>query len=149
MLMMESAKERTYTDPEQGIRWDELPRNFRNAIEVARALAVGYIWIDSLCIVQDNGEFATEGQLMHLVYRHTFCNLAAVDSDGCQGGFFPDGLTALDDLSGTVATVDSPIFGDRSWHILPSDLWEVRLIERVLYTRGWVFHGKIKLSRQA
>lgn len=143
MLMLKKVNERTFSNPGQGIRWSELPRNFRNAVEVARALEVDYIWIDSLCIIQDNGEFATEGQLMHLVYRNSFCNLAAVDSDGCQGGFFPKGLTAPKNLSDTVISLHSPIFGGRSWYILPSDLWECQLLHKVLYTRGWVFQGNI------
>lgn len=139
--MLKIENERAFTNPDEGIAWTELPKNFRNAIEMARALGVGYIWIDSLCIVQDNEEFATEGQLMHLVYRNSFCNLAAVDSDGCQGGFFPEGLMEPLDLSGVITSSKSPIFGGRSWHILPSDLWEYRLLQKVLYTRGWVFQG--------
>lgn len=152
MLMLERENERDFTDPARGIAWALLPRNFRNAIEVARALDVGYIWIDSLCIVQgEGGDFATEGQLMHLVYRNSFCNLAAVDSEGCQGGFFPDGLPAPAPgyLAGTVAaSSSSSVFGVRSWHILPSDLWESRLLAKVLYTRGWVFQGKVDIFRR-
>lgn len=137
-------------DPAKGIAWDTLPRNFRNAIEVARALGIDYIWIDSLCIVQgEGGDFEAEGQLMHRVYRNSYCNLAAVDSSGCQGGFFPDGLTAPAPgyLARTVASSSSsPVFGGRSWHILPSDLWESRLLRKVLYRRGWVFQGKVDIS---
>lgn len=33
----------------------ELPRTFRNAVEIVRACALNYIWIDSLCIIQDKG----------------------------------------------------------------------------------------------
>lgn len=142
VLMLKTDNQRAFTNPDEGIAWRKLPKNFRNAIEMARALDVGYIWIDSLCIVQDNGEFATEGQLMHLVYRNSFCNLAAVDSDGCQGGFFPEGLTEPLDLSGAITSSNSPMFRGRSWHVLPSDLWEYRLLHKVLYTRGWVFQGK-------
>lgn len=141
MVMLKTGNESAFTNPDEGIAWSELPKNFRNAIEVARALDVGYIWIDSLCIVQDNGEFATEGQLMHLVYRNSFCNFASVDSDGCQGGFFPEGLKEPLDLSGAITSSNSPIFGGMSWHVLPSDLWEYRLLHKVLYTRGWVFQG--------
>lgn len=149
MLMLKHDHERAFTNPNEGIEWSDLPKNFRDAIEIARALDVRYIWIDSLCIVQDNGEFATEGQLMHLVYRNSFCNLAAVDSDGCQGGFFPEGLTEPLDLSGAITSSKSPIFGGRSWHVLPSDLWEYRLLNKILYTRGWVFQGKSQSSMKS
>lgn len=38
-----------------GIEWDKLPKTFRDAVTVTRALGVQYLWIDSLCIIQDDG----------------------------------------------------------------------------------------------
>lgn len=37
------------------IEWKELPTTFQHAILVTRALGVQYLWIDSLCIIQDDG----------------------------------------------------------------------------------------------
>lgn len=37
----------------EGIYISELPRTFQDAIEIVRACALDYIWIDSLCIIQD------------------------------------------------------------------------------------------------
>lgn len=34
---------------QQGIPWYRFTKNFQDAIEIARFLEVGYIWIDSLC----------------------------------------------------------------------------------------------------
>lgn len=39
---------------EQGISWDRLPRTFQDAVAVTRALKAPYLWIDSLCIIQDS-----------------------------------------------------------------------------------------------
>ena len=36
------------------IAWNELPKTYRDAVKVARKLHIRYIWIDSLCIVQDD-----------------------------------------------------------------------------------------------
>ena len=36
------------------IEWKELPRTYRDAVKVACKLHIRYIWIDSLCIIQDN-----------------------------------------------------------------------------------------------
>jgi hypothetical protein len=33
---------------------EELPRNFIDAIKVTRLLGFRYLWIDSLCIIQDS-----------------------------------------------------------------------------------------------
>lgn len=38
-----------------GIEWEALPKTFKDAVLVTRALEVRYLWIDSLCIVQDDG----------------------------------------------------------------------------------------------
>jgi hypothetical protein len=39
---------------QSGMDLAKLPRGFRDAIDVARSLSVRYLWIDSLCIIQDN-----------------------------------------------------------------------------------------------
>jgi len=33
----------------EGIRWEDLPKTFQEAIMLTRMLAISYIWIDSLC----------------------------------------------------------------------------------------------------
>jgi hypothetical protein len=38
----------------QGISLSQLPKTFQQAIVVTRQLSVEYIWIDSLCIIQDS-----------------------------------------------------------------------------------------------
>jgi hypothetical protein len=35
---------------------DEVPRTFRDAFEVAQKLSIRYVWIDALCILQDDSE---------------------------------------------------------------------------------------------
>jgi hypothetical protein len=38
------------------IAWDAIPRTFQDAIQVTKRLHINYIWIDSLCIIQDDAE---------------------------------------------------------------------------------------------
>jgi hypothetical protein len=38
----------------EGIAWLDLPQTFRDAITVTRAIGVQYLWIDFLCIIQDD-----------------------------------------------------------------------------------------------
>jgi Heterokaryon incompatibility protein (HET) len=40
----------------KSIAWDNLPKTYKEAIQIVRKLDVRYIWIDSLCIVQDDRE---------------------------------------------------------------------------------------------
>ena len=37
-----------------GIDWLRLPRTFQDAMIVTRRLGFRYLWIDSLCIIQDS-----------------------------------------------------------------------------------------------
>ncbi len=38
----------------KGMSWDSLPQTFQNAIYLTRSLGIRYLWIDSLCILQDD-----------------------------------------------------------------------------------------------
>lgn len=38
----------------EGIPWDDIPKTFQDAILLTRELGFAYIWIDSLCILQDD-----------------------------------------------------------------------------------------------
>ena len=65
-----------------------LPQTFRDAIHITRKLGYQYIWIDSLCILQDDQEDWThESSTMVGIYSNSVLTIAAVwgrDSDtGC------------------------------------------------------------------
>lgn len=49
-----STTRNTIKDRKRGIPWSELSKTFQDAINVTRSLGYLYIWIDSLCIVQDD-----------------------------------------------------------------------------------------------
>lgn len=38
-----------------GIAWHSLPKTHQDAVTITRALGLQYLWIDSLCIIQDDG----------------------------------------------------------------------------------------------
>jgi hypothetical protein len=55
-----------------------LPAKFQDAIQVARRLGHRYIWIDSLCIIQDSSEdWHKESMMMQDVYQNSTCTIAA------------------------------------------------------------------------
>ncbi|PQE32892.1 heterokaryon incompatibility protein [Rutstroemia sp. NJR-2017a WRK4] len=43
----------TLTLRQQGMKDEELPKTFRDAVQVCRELGIKYLWVDSLCIIQD------------------------------------------------------------------------------------------------
>ncbi|KAK4124395.1 HET-domain-containing protein [Parathielavia appendiculata] len=85
------AKTLTSTLPEYVERIDvkSLPKTFLDAMEVVRRLGYHYLWIDSLCIVQDDKrDFEVECSHMHLVYSQALCTIVASDSEDGDGGCF-------------------------------------------------------------
>ncbi|PQE24742.1 heterokaryon incompatibility protein [Rutstroemia sp. NJR-2017a WRK4] len=73
-----------------GISDSELCKTFNEAILVANNLQLDYIWIDSLCIIQDDPEdWLRESAKMSGVYGCSTINIAATSAkDGTMGCFF-------------------------------------------------------------
>lgn len=71
----------------EGIPLEDLSPTFRDAITITRELGFQYIWIDSLCIIQDSNEdWEKEALTMSDVYGHSSCNISAFGGlpvDGC------------------------------------------------------------------
>jgi Heterokaryon incompatibility protein (HET) len=65
----------------------DLPANFRDAIHIARKLCVRYIWIDSLCIIQDSRlDWEIESKTMGNVYQNAILTIAAAVSERSTDG---------------------------------------------------------------
>ncbi|KAI1734660.1 hypothetical protein F4680DRAFT_470682 [Xylaria scruposa] len=72
----------------QGIKMVSLPRTFQDAVHIAYGLGLQYLWIDSLCIIQDDPfDWETESKLMENVFSSAYCTIAASCSFGSGDGF--------------------------------------------------------------
>ncbi|PKS05522.1 hypothetical protein jhhlp_008213 [Lomentospora prolificans] len=122
-----------------------LPLTFRDAITVARRFEIRYLWIDSLCILQDSPEdWTRESVKMHEVYTHSACNIMASAADSPQGGLFRT-RAADDALTGFVKL-------DRLGRDpVKFDMWDEYYIERLthgpLTHRGWIFQERFLSPR--
>ncbi|KAL2073914.1 hypothetical protein VTL71DRAFT_11240 [Oculimacula yallundae] len=67
-----------------------LSTTFKDAMMIAQYLGFAYIWIDSLCIIQDSSDdWRREAALMSLVYGCSGLNISAAGAaDGSIGCFF-------------------------------------------------------------
>ncbi len=73
------------------VRLAGLPRTFRDAVNVTRRLGFRYLWIDSLCIIQDDEkDWETEAALMHQYYKQSLLTIAAADGRNSDDGLFRD-----------------------------------------------------------
>jgi Heterokaryon incompatibility protein (HET) len=60
------------------IMMGELVKCFQDAVHITRALGIRYLWIDSLCILQDSDvDFATQAQKMSKIYENAILTIAA------------------------------------------------------------------------
>lgn len=74
----------------KGFSLSELPKTFRDAVEVTRELGMLYLWIDSLCIVQygdDNQDWKRESKKMEAVFSGAYCTIAATAANDSNTGF--------------------------------------------------------------
>jgi hypothetical protein len=71
----------------QVIEWDHLPKTFQDAVAIVQALGVRFLWIDSLCIVQDDVlDWKQESVRMAAIYSNSYINIAATGSSDSRGG---------------------------------------------------------------
>lgn len=70
------------------IDFSTMPKSFQHAAMVTKKLGIRYIWIDSLCIVQDEGgDWMTEASKMGQYYGDAFITIAADCARGDSEGF--------------------------------------------------------------
>jgi len=134
----------------RGIPLAQLPLNFRDAVLFARFCKVRYIWIDSLCIMQDSeADWKAEALRMGQAYANSLCNINATSSLDPSGGFFfsrdPDAVQPL------------LVRPSKNWlqhtddvlHLCYSpDSWEVNVEKAPLNTRAWVLQERLLAPRQ-
>ncbi|KAF4989251.1 hypothetical protein FDECE_14777, partial [Fusarium decemcellulare] len=76
-----------------GFRLNDLPKTFRDAVEVTRELGKQYLWIDALCIIQgSHGEWESEASRMERVFASAYCTIAASSARGWKDGFLEPSL---------------------------------------------------------
>ncbi|XXG99245.1 hypothetical protein Hte_005582 [Hypoxylon texense] len=69
--------------------WDEIPRTYADAFQLALLLGYNYVWVDALCIVQDDTkDWHAQAAEMGDVYRNTDMNIYASASTDENSGIF-------------------------------------------------------------
>ncbi|MCJ1266197.1 hypothetical protein MMC22_006080 [Lobaria immixta] len=78
----------TYEERMEEIPMAALPKNFLDAIAVTRILGIQYLWIDSLCIIQDSIEdWLQESAKMGEIYKNSLVTIAATNAKESTAGF--------------------------------------------------------------
>jgi hypothetical protein len=82
----------------QKLEWTLMPALFRDAITVTRDLGLRYLWIDSLCIIQDdNQDWEIESAKMGTIYESAHIVVAASSSPDPDHSFLDPRRTMFAD----------------------------------------------------
>jgi hypothetical protein len=123
-------------------------RELKDTVLACRRLGIQFLWIDSLCIVQDDlEEWSHESSLMHLVYSNSHLNLSASASADSSQGLYRDRQAHLlhptrVNLEVVTVTVENGINVAQSEIILcevhDMQFWENNVLNSLINKRGWV-----------
>ncbi|SPO00331.1 uncharacterized protein DNG_03176 [Cephalotrichum gorgonifer] len=165
---------RNITSLRETIEWTSLSKTFRDAMEVSYDLGIKYIWIDSLCIIQDDKkDWEIEAAKMAPVYENAVFVLSAASAkDGSEGLFGPrkpvEILASSDTPTSSTVRVESQsrtITRDRGYGTDGSTRYLVRDTARhdqwdrlkiwaekpsdfnPLLSRAWAFQERLLASR--
>ncbi|KAF2248961.1 HET-domain-containing protein [Trematosphaeria pertusa] len=145
----------------QDIPQKDLPQVFLDTFHVASHFGINYVWIDSLCIVQDSvDDWKSESAKMGTIYRHCFCNIAATGFRNGENGLFvrqqPDLLQPfgieldeaipINEHHASSSGHDGTI---RAGQYLLVDFvtWEAGVDWAPLNSRGWVVQERLLSAR--
>jgi hypothetical protein len=123
------------------ISWDLSAKTIQDAVTVTHALNFHHLWVDALCIIQDDLEdWQREAAKMADIFARSELTIIASSAEHSRGGLYLDSLLPpilvepAEDFSG--ALIRWPIANF-------NELDKLRL-----YTRGWVFQEILLSSRR-
>jgi hypothetical protein len=122
----------------------EMPQTYLDAFKVNQSLGVRYIWIDALCIVQDDRhDWQVESAKMCDIYRDAYCTIAANAAQSNNQGCFMEkhGLSLPIDSCRLVAEEN----GHRSVIVLlpPRPSWKNQILSSPVNSRAWVLQERL------
>ncbi|EEH42056.2 hypothetical protein PAAG_03977 [Paracoccidioides lutzii Pb01] len=144
----------------KAIPWNLLSKTFRDAISLTRSLGFKYIWIDSLCIIQDDArDWDVESAQMASIYTNGHLTIAATRSPNGAGGLYCQ--TPDFEVAGTTPDKKAEpyrlFFRERIDHHIDMDVvipdagdaatGNPTAIHYPLLTRAWVYQERMLSTR--
>ncbi|KAF9885019.1 hypothetical protein FE257_000842 [Aspergillus nanangensis] len=150
----------SFEDQISGIPWEIIPQTLLDAMHFTLDLGVQYIWIDSLCIVQDDpDDWEVESSKMATIYEKSLLTLSATASSDVHGGCFLERQDTHRVTKKTSIPNESKAYARRSCHNTHEGLLGSHTdgyggyMDRKAWapfpvlTRGWVFQERILSTR--
>ncbi|KAM7202237.1 Heterokaryon incompatibility protein (HET) domain containing protein [Rhypophila sp. PSN 637] len=121
---------------EGSLEREKPPKTISQAMELAALLGQTYLWVDRLCIVQDDGPTKkTQIASMANIYANSYLTIVAAESDDvskplCPRGFGKTWSDSDHDSPPSPTSPRSCVMHDLSFDLVTSSAWS---------TRGWTF----------
>lgn len=131
---------------------ETLSQTFRDAFLASRRLGISYIWIDSLCIIQEGDNYTDwkkEAPTMQKVYSNAEFNICASKNDLGQGLFSirsPSGYQPLKVELPHLENDNAHYLIRKEWENELMEMWEARVNDSPLASRGWIFQEQLLSS---
>jgi hypothetical protein len=143
------------------IVWEDMPLLYQDTIRLAWQLGIEYVWIDSLCIIQNSpDDWAREAGRMQNVYGNSWLTVAATSNPDCCSGILDSPrdeeararfASFKDSIHYSGVTARNQAF---SWLAVPADIntckddkHEKGICRWPLLTRGWVLQERLLSPR--
>lgn len=119
-----------------------LPQTFRDAILVARRLGIRYLWIDSLCIIQDSlQDWQKEAALMGEVYSNSTLNVMATACRNSHQSLFRS--RDQGELLHYAVRTSWDGIEPEAFYVFSRFFWDKHTVFEPLHRRGWVLQERI------
>jgi Heterokaryon incompatibility protein (HET) len=145
-----SLTSETMTSLKEGIPFSQLPKTFADAIRVTRSIGQKYIWIDSLCIIQDSkADWSSEAAHMGDIYENSWCTIAATRAANSSVGCFVDRKPwQLKQFKyHPPLELHSERHNNGTFYMLDESLWKSAVSEVPLNKRAWVLQERLLSPR--
>lgn len=117
---------------------EELPETLNDAIIVTRYLGIRHLWIDALCIIQDDPvDWSQEAGKMGEIYMNASCTIAAHSASHADDGFLAKSLALVTPVR---------LGSEQPWVSLPGH-HRSDIDKSHLSSRGWVFQERLLSQR--
>ncbi|KAK8087260.1 hypothetical protein PG994_002234 [Apiospora phragmitis] len=132
-------KDSLIPDYQRGLDLAQLPQNVQDAVHITRRLGFQYLWVDALCISQDNAQdWAEEKAKLPLYYGQAALMISASIATDADSGILAERHVPM-----------SPIMGkDRKFGLRQRILrWKDDIERSHLATRGWAAQERMLAPR--
>jgi serine/threonine protein kinase len=131
-----------------GIKISSLPNTFAAAVRLTQALGFKYLWIDSLCIIQDSQEdWMTECSQIGKIYSHSSLTISAVSGGQHSPNIEPGVLHYKPVFSKSRTLCYSCSNGNTGFESFTEDTATTMLLDSPWSQRAWTFQERVLSPR--